>query len=59
MKSSEASCWKVWESSQLNPVHIYIYICVCICVYIHIYIYIFYITVIIYVRILSHFSEHI
>ena len=57
MKSSEASCWKVWESSQLNPVHIYIYVCVYACIYI--YIYIFYITVIIYVRILSHFSEHI
>ena len=49
MKSSETSCWKVWESSQLNAVQS---MCVYMRVYIHIYTYI-------YIRILSHFSEHI
>ena len=38
MKSSETSCWKVWESSQLNAVQS---MCVCICVYIYTYIHIY------------------
>ena len=37
-KSSETSCWKVWESSQLNAVQS---MCVYMRVYIHIYTYIY------------------
>ena len=45
MKSSETSCWKVWESSQLNPVqstsYIYIYLCVYMRVYIYMCVYVY------------------